>query len=66
MKILKRGTKSQKSLENKIWRKKCDKCGCKYEFEFSDIYIAKSWLLEDNYYVNCPQCSRSHFVTHVK
>ena len=62
MKILKKGTRNQKLLENKTWKKKCQKCGCKFEFNFSDTYVAKSVLQIDNYYVDCPQCSKSHFV----
>lgn len=62
MKILKRGNKSQKFPINKIWKKKCNRCGCKFEFDFFDTYLAPSILGTINYYIKCPQCDESYYV----
>lgn len=62
VKILKRGNKSQKFPINKIWKKKCKKCGYKFEFDYFDIYPALSVLGTTNYYIRCPQCDESYYV----
>ena len=65
MQILKRGKNKSNPLINKIWKKKCDKCGCKFKFDFYDTYIGESVLGVYNYYVNCPQCEKPHYVSNV-
>lgn len=63
MEILKQGNKNQNRLANKVWKKKCDKCGCKFKFNFDDTHLELSVIDVMNYYVNCPQCGKTHFVT---
>ena len=53
IKIIKEGNK------NKIYTQECDKCGCVFEFEESDIkwesYTQPTRLL---HYIQCPCCSK--------
>ena len=61
MKILKRGILPQDKLKDKIFKQKCERCGCKFEFNFSDTYYKISVDGTLNHYVRCPQCRKSYF-----